>query len=87
MTLRRGEVVLIRIDFHQAPVTSQQRRTEFDVPLREWREAGLNVASTIRVHKLAMLPKDQIVRHLGDLTGTDQAALAEALRRAFLLDH
>jgi mRNA interferase MazF len=74
MTLRPGEVVLIRIDFHQtpggkvrpaivlldsgdddfvgAPVTSHPVRSDFDLAIRHWREAGLNVASTIRVDKL-----------------------------------
>jgi mRNA interferase MazF len=80
MTLRPGEVVLIRIDFHQraggkvrpavvlldagdndfvaAPITSRTRSEDFDLALQRWREAGLNVASTIRVHKLTVLAKD-----------------------------
>jgi mRNA interferase MazF len=107
MTLRPREVVLIRIDFHQAPggkvrpavvlldagdddfvaaaVTSHPGRSRFDLALREWREAGLNVASTIRVHKPTVLAKDEIVRRLGELTATDRTALAEVLRRAFSL--
>jgi mRNA-degrading endonuclease toxin of MazEF toxin-antitoxin module len=70
MTLRPGEVVLIRIEFHQtpggklrpavvlpdsadedfvaAPITSHLRVSDFDVPIHQWREAGLNTASTIR---------------------------------------
>ena len=109
MTLRPGEVVLIRIDFHQAPsgkvrpavvlldagdddfvaapVTSQPRDTDFDVALRQWREAGLNVASTIRVHKLTVLAKDEIVRRIGELAETDRTTLAEVLRRTFSLEH
>jgi mRNA interferase MazF len=73
MTLTPGEVVLIRIDFHQtqggklrpavvlldsgdddfvaAPITSRSRASDFDVAIQYWREAGLNVPSTIRVHK------------------------------------
>jgi mRNA-degrading endonuclease toxin of MazEF toxin-antitoxin module len=107
MTLRPGEVVLIRIDFHQtsgakvrpavvlldaadddfvaAPITSQSRHTEFDLALQLWREAGLNVASTIRVHKLTVLAKDEIVRRLGELAPADRTALAAVLRRAFWL--
>ena len=64
MTLRPGEIVLIRIDFQQtpggklrpaavlldsgdddfvaAPVTSHFRASDFDVPIHQWREAGLN---------------------------------------------
>jgi len=108
MTLRPGEVVLIRIEFHQrsggklrpavvlldsadedfvaAPITSRARVTDFDVPIREWREAGLNTPSTIRAHKLTVLAKDEIVRRLGELGLSDQTALREVLRRAFSLD-
>jgi mRNA interferase MazF len=107
MTLRPGEVVLIRIDYHQtpggkvrpavvlldagdddfvaAPVTSQLRHTDFDVAIRQWREAGLNVASTIRVHKLTVLAKDEIARRIGELAASDRTALAEVLRSAFSL--
>lgn len=106
-TLRPGEVVLIRIEFHQtpdgkvrpavvlldagdddfvaAPITSQQRYSEFDLALGQWREAGLNVASTVRVHKITVLAKDEVVRRIGELAAPDRSALAEVLRRAFSL--
>jgi mRNA-degrading endonuclease toxin of MazEF toxin-antitoxin module len=108
MTLRRGEVVLIRIDFHHtpggklrpavvlldsadddfvaAPITSRLRVSDFDVPIHQWREAGLNTASTIRVHKLTVLAKGEVVRRLGELAAADRTALTEVLRRAFSLD-
>src|SRR5664279_446061 len=108
MTLRSGEVVLIRIEFHQrsggklgpavvlldsadedfvaAPIISHRRDSDFDVPIHQWREAGLNTPSTIRVHKLTVLAKDEIVRHLGELAAADRAALAEVLRRSFAMD-
>ena len=108
MTLRPGEVVLIRIEFHQtpggklrpavvlldsgdddfvaAPITSRLRVSDFDLAIDQWREAGLNTASMIRVHKLTVLRKDEIARRLGDLAMADRKALTEILRRAFLLD-
>jgi mRNA-degrading endonuclease toxin of MazEF toxin-antitoxin module len=108
MTLRFGEVVLIRIDFHQtprgklrpavvlldsrdddfvaAPVTSQLRVSPFDLPLQQRQEAGLNVASTVRVHKLTVLAKNEVVRQLGQLSDTDRAAVTQVLRRAFSLE-
>ena len=108
MTLQPGEVVLIRIDFHQAPggkvrpavvlldsrdsdfvaapITSRPRASEFDIAITGWREAGLNTPSAIRVHKLSVLPKDEIVRRLGDLATVDRTALTEVLRRAFSLE-
>src|SRR5260370_13438573 len=73
-------------DFVGAPVTSRLRVSEFDVSIHQWREAGLNTASTIRVHKLTVLAKNEIVRRLGELTGADRTALTEGLRRAFSLD-
>ena len=108
MTLRPGEVVLIRIEFHQrsggklrpavvlldstdedfiaAPITSHSRVSDFDVPIHQWREAGLNIPSTIRAHKLTVLAKDEIVPRLGELGGPDRTALSEVLRCAFSLD-
>ena len=87
MNLQPGDIVLIRIDFHQsaggkvrpavvlldsgdsdfvaAPITSRPRTSEFDVVIQDWRSAGLNVASTVRIHKLTVLAKQEIVRHVG----------------------
>jgi len=44
------------------------------------------VASTIRVDKLTVLSKDDIVRRIGDLSGADRDALGQTLRRAFSWD-
>ena len=73
-------------DFVAAPITSHSRVSDFDVPIHQWREAGLNIASTIRVHKLTVLAKEEIVRRLGELVGADRTAVTEVLRRAFSLD-
>ncbi|MGA2182849.1 MAG: type II toxin-antitoxin system PemK/MazF family toxin [Bryobacteraceae bacterium] len=73
-------------DFVAAPITSRLRTSDFDVSIHQWREAGLNTASTIRVHKLTVLAKDEVVRRLGELAEPDRTALTAALRRAFSLD-
>jgi mRNA interferase MazF len=108
MILCPGEILLIRIGFHQtpggklrpalvlldsgdddfvaAPITSRPRTSDFDVPIQRWREAGLNAASTIRVHKLTVLAKDEVVRRLGQLAELDRTALIVVLRSAFSLD-
>ena len=105
MKLQLGEVVLLRMEFHQtaggkvrpaivlldtgdddfvaAPVTSRPKPSEYDLPLQEWKIAGLNVPSFIRVHKLTVLPKSAIVRQLGNLTRADHDALVQILARAF----
>lgn len=83
MTLRLGEVILIRMQFHQtpgfkvrpalvllesgdddfvaAPITSQARLSEYDCTIGDWRAAGLNVASSVRLHKLTVLEKAEVV--------------------------
>ncbi len=105
MKLPLGEVVLIRMQFHQAPgakvrpavvlldagdgdlvaapVTSQPRHSQFDLALKDWRAAGLNVASSIRIHKLTVLPKTEIMRSLGNLSNSDRDALVQLLCQAF----
>jgi mRNA interferase MazF len=107
MTLRFGEVVLIRMQFHQAagakvrpalvfldtgdddfvaaPITSQARRSDYDPAMEGWRAAGLNVASFIRVHKLTVLAKSDIVRNLGLLSERDRESLVALLCRTFCL--
>jgi mRNA interferase MazF len=107
MKLQLGDVVLLRMAFHQraggkvrlavvlldtgdedfvaAPITSRQMISKYDVPILEWRTAGLNVPSFVRVHKLTVQPKSEIVRRLGCLTQSDCDALAEILAQAFRL--
>ena len=69
-------------DFVAAPVTSRPRLSEYDLPVQEWKNAGLNVPSFIRVHKLTVLAKSGIVRPLGSLTKPDRDALVQILARA-----
>jgi len=70
-------------DFVGAPVTSRARISDYDLPIQEWRTAGLNVPSFVRVHKLTVLPKGEIARQLGRLTKQDRDSLAQLLARAF----
>ncbi|MGA7238474.1 MAG: hypothetical protein WBY44_22515 [Bryobacteraceae bacterium] len=42
--------------------------------------------STIRVHKLTVLAKDEIARRLGELAVVDRNALKDVLRSAFSFD-
>jgi mRNA interferase MazF len=105
MKLQFAEVVLIRMQFHQAPgakirpalvlldpgdedfvaapITSQPRASEFDLAVADWQTAGLNVPSTVRVHKLAVLAKADIVRRLRGCSSADREALAKLLCRIF----
>lgn len=101
MKLQAGEVVLIRMQFHQAPgakirpalvvldsgdddfiaapVTSQSRFSDYDLTLADWQSAGLNVPSTVRMHKLAVLAKSDIVRRLGICSAVDRESAVKLL--------
>ena len=60
-----------------APITSQPRASEFDLVVTDWQAAGLNVLSIVRVHKLTVLAKADIVRRLGVCSSADREALAK----------
>jgi mRNA-degrading endonuclease toxin of MazEF toxin-antitoxin module len=87
MTLRAGEIVLIldagHDDFVAAPITSQQRSSPYELVISAWRAAGLNVASFVRIHKLTVLSKAEVVRRLGLLPEADSHSLHTVLCRAF----
>lgn len=70
-------------DFVAAPITSQPRASEFDLVVVDWQTAGLNVPSTVRVHKLTVLAKADIVRRLGICSSADREALAKLLCGTF----
>jgi mRNA interferase MazF len=74
-------------DFVAAPVTSRPGMAEFDLVLQDWRDAGLNVASTVRPHKIAVLSKANIGRSVGSLAPDDLASVHVKLCRAFCADH
>ena len=70
-------------DFVAAPITSQQRVSEYDLAIEDWRAAALNVASSVRIHKLTVLEKAEVLRSLGSLSDADRASLIAILCRAF----
>lgn len=70
-------------DFVAAPITSQLKDTDYDLMLHDWRAAGLNVASYVRVHKLTVLAKADIVRNLAHVSAHDGELLRRLLCRMF----
>jgi mRNA interferase MazF len=54
-------------------VTSQAKTDIYDVPLTDWRTAGLRLPSIVRLHKIATLEKTLIERKIGELQPVDQA--------------
>jgi hypothetical protein len=57
--------------------------SEYDLAIEDWSAAGLNVASSVRIHKLTILAKAEVLRSLGSLSDTDRASLIAILCRAF----
>jgi len=62
-----------------ARVTTQMYNTAFDVRLSDWKGAGLLAPSVVRLHKLAAIEKNLVVRMIGTLTKTDHERVAKAL--------
>jgi len=70
-------------DLLVAPITSQIARVTEDVVLSDWRGAGLKLASTVRVSKLATIEKSCVARKLGVLPSNELARVRETLAALF----
>jgi mRNA interferase MazF len=66
-----------------ARVTRQTHSTPHDIPITDWRGAGLLAASIVRLHKLATLEKDLIHRRLGSLQPLDRTQVSQAMRQTW----
>jgi len=73
--------VLVRwldgLDAIVAVVTSATPRTQTDVPLADWRSAGLRVASTVRLARLDCLEQSLLIRRVGSLSPQDAQTLRD----------
>lgn len=70
-------------DLLAVPVSSHRPRSPEDVALRDWAAAGLRLASTARMAKLATVGKANMVRVLGRLSDDDLRATRATLTRFF----
>ena len=70
-------------DILVARVTTQSGQSDHDVPIEDWRGAGLLAPSIVRLHKLATLEKSLVQRHLGHIQSQDRAAVSAAMRRLY----
>jgi mRNA interferase MazF len=62
-----------------ARVTTQSWKTNYDVALVAWRQAGLLAPSIVRLHKLATLSKSRIQLQLGAIEAGDRKAISKVL--------
>jgi len=58
-------------DIVVARITGQLTQADFDVELAEWKQAGLIIASVVRLHKVATMEKSLVERELGALAPDD----------------
>src|SRR5438552_12209651 len=72
---------LILFDLHDdviiCRITSALRSGALDVPLNEWRKAGLLKPSVARIGQLVTAEKTVLLRQLGALTSADIEAIRE----------
>jgi mRNA interferase MazF len=59
------------LDAVVATVTSAAPRSPTDVPLADWRSAGLRVPSTVRLSRLDCLEQVLLIHKLGVIAATD----------------
>lgn len=69
--------------FISVKVTSHRvrRYDSYDIEIIDWREAGLRVPSTARVSKTIMLPQNNFLFKVGDLTTRDLRRIVETYER------
>jgi mRNA interferase MazF len=70
-------------DLLVAPVTSQAARSLRDVPVVNWKGAGLRLPSIVRLEKLATVEKSLVVKKMGHLTPDDWERAKAVLRQFF----
>lgn len=61
------------LDTVVAAVTSAAPRSPTDVPLTDWRLAGLRVPSTVRLSRLDCLEQTLLIHKLGSISAGDAA--------------
>src|SRR5690242_3640894 len=85
--VKRRPVVVVHdsgdADLLVAPVTSQAVRSARDVPINDWRQAGLRLPSLARMDKLATVEKSTVVKSLGKLTPGDRKKVKDVLNKFF----
>lgn len=71
-------VLSVKITKHQPRATDP-----YDIPILYWEEAGLRLASTARVSKVILLPRDNFIFRIGNLCREDMERV-EMTYREFL---
>ena len=68
-------------DLLVARITSKNVELPTDVPITDWKSAGLNIPSNVRLLKLATTHESYVLRQLGNVTERDRQIAIGALRK------
>ncbi len=60
-----------------AAITSTASRSNTDVPLNDWRQCGLRIASVVRLARLDCLEQSLLIARLGHLSNADAQAIMD----------
>ena len=66
-----GDIIIARI-------TSKLKSLDTDISLRDWKRAGLNVPSYLRLSKVVTIEESDILSHVGSLSEFDRSKAMEA---------
>jgi mRNA interferase MazF len=67
-------------DLLVARITSKIPELSTDIILMDWKEAGLNISSNVRLLKLATTHESYVLRRLGKVAARDRQTAIQALR-------
>lgn len=73
----------IDLDVIIAPITGQAARSEFDVPILKWQEAGLEKPSIARTSKMLTVENSMLAKKLGNLDNTDLTNILTKCKECF----
>ncbi|MCY0892273.1 MAG: type II toxin-antitoxin system PemK/MazF family toxin [Acidibacillus sp.] len=71
------------IDVIAVSVSSQLKRSEYDVSINYWKECGLSRPSIARTSKLISVSIEQLQTYLGELDASDLKRIIEKCRDVF----
>jgi len=66
-------------------ITSAPYRGSLDIPVKQWRDAGLAKPSIVRLNRLVTAEKTVLLRRLGQLTASDKDAVRTAWNKNMTL--
>jgi mRNA interferase MazF len=73
----------VDIDYTIAKVTTHSPRSQFDISLDYWEEAGLKRPSIVRANKLFTINYHELLYKIGELHEDDLIRVIDACKRIF----